>query len=116
MKTDTSDGTPPCTAGTPPASTVFELLTHRHRRYALYYLSQRLGAVGLPDLVEAITLREGERAPDRLAAEFHHRHLPKLVDAGVVEYDPDRERIRRLPAAEALDPHLELAIGRDRHC
>jgi len=30
-----------------------------------------------------------DESVDRLAIELHHRHLPKLVDAGLVSYDSD---------------------------
>ncbi|MDJ1432545.1 hypothetical protein [Halostagnicola sp. A-GB9-2] len=112
MKTDTTDvehrsGDVPL-----PTNTIFDLLLDQRRRYVLYYLSRRLGAVSIEELTEAIELREGTQRSDsleRISTGLHHNHLPKLVDANVVKYDPTTERVERLPAASKLDPYLELA-------
>lgn len=97
-----------------PEDVVFELLLEDRRRYALYYLSRKVGAVRLDELVERLAHREGTLRPDRLAEislEFHHNHLRKLVDADVVRYDDDAGTVERTAAAGMLDPYLELAFG-----
>lgn len=97
-------------------TTVFELLADERRRYALHHLSRAVGAVELADLAEQIALREGDTSPDRrdrVLAGLYHRHLPKLTDAGVVAYDPERETVELRDAADRLAPHLELSAVDD---
>lgn len=116
MKTDTSNVDTPDGDPKIPASTVFELLAERRRRYALYYLSQRVGTVPLTDVAEQIATWEGEHSRDRLElirVGLHHRHVPKLLDAEVVRYDAEGDAVHVLPAATELAPYLELAVETD---
>lgn len=39
---------------------------------------------------------EGAMAREEIAIDLHHRHLPKLAEAEVIEFDPDSEVIRYL--------------------
>ncbi|WP_247002423.1 DUF7344 domain-containing protein [Halosolutus gelatinilyticus] len=112
MTTDISPVEPRNSRATLPANTVFELLLDEQRRDALYYLSQKVGAVAIDDLTAQLAHGDGEPTRERLeavAAGFHHKHLPKLVDTAVVRYDPDARTIERRAAAAALDPYLELS-------
>ncbi|WP_435182022.1 DUF7344 domain-containing protein [Halorussus sp. AFM4] len=91
--------------------TVFALLRDRRRRFALRALADRESPVALDGLAAAVARREaadadgppreasGTAAPasptpdatpaatDDVAEALHHVHLPKLADAGVVDYD-----------------------------
>ncbi|WP_202932535.1 DUF7344 domain-containing protein [Halorussus salinus] len=77
-----------------------ELLANHDRRAVLSYLregSDRTATVDeLTDyLVERRTVRTGERpARSHVRSTLHHIHVPKLVDAGVVDYDPRTEEVR----------------------
>ncbi|PGF16503.1 hypothetical protein CP556_10495 [Natrinema sp. CBA1119] len=116
MKTDISDVNSSGSDTSLHSNTVFELLCEDHRRYALYYLSRKVGAVSLEELVDRIAHREGNPTGDRLeqiAVEFHHNHLRKLVDSKVLRYDADAGTIERRAAARSLDPYLELAFTTD---
>ncbi|WP_435177722.1 DUF7344 domain-containing protein [Halorussus sp. AFM4] len=94
----------------------FELLADGRRRRAVAALRETDGATTLGDLAEATAARvDGvDRAAvptdrrERVAASLHHCHLPKLADAGVVEYDPDESRVVPTEAAEELDPYFEV--------
>lgn len=111
MTTEITHGDVSDTRATLSPATVFELLLDERRRHALYYLSRRVGAVPLEELVDGVARMEGERTRRRLdaiAIEFHHNHLDRLAEAGVLRYDRDAETVERRPAARALDPHLEL--------
>lgn len=113
MKTDTSDVKTPGNTKTLPATTVFELLLDQRRRYALHYLSQRVGAVTIVELAEQIALWEGNPTSDRverICTGLLHRHLPKLVDTHVVRYDPNAETVELRPMAANLESYLELAM------
>lgn len=116
MKTDISDATTDETDPSLPSNTIFELLLEEQRRYALYYLSEKVGAVSLEDLIDGIADREGQSTRDRIdriTVEFHHNHLRKLIDADVLRYDADAGTVERRAAASALDPYLELASVAD---
>ena len=112
MTTDTSNVDSRTGTASLPANTVFELLLDEQRRDALYYLSQKVGAVSVDELTAQLAHGAGDPTRERLetiATGFHHAHLPKLIDAAVVRYDPDARTIERRTAAAALDPYLELA-------
>lgn len=112
MKPDTSDANAVRTDRSLPSNTIFELLLEEQRRYALYYLSEKVGAVSLEDLIDRIADREGQSTReriDRITVEFHHNHLRKLIDADVLRYDADAGTVERRAAARSLDPYLELA-------
>ncbi len=116
MNTDTTAVEHADTDAGLPTDTVFELLLEDRRRYTLYYLSRKIGAVALDDVVDRLAHREGAPTHGRreeIRLEFHHTHLPKLTESGVVAHDPAAETIEREPAARALDSYLELAFVDD---
>ncbi|WP_247730290.1 DUF7344 domain-containing protein [Halovivax limisalsi] len=76
-----------------PASDRHELLASRRRRQVIAVLETAPRTVDLADVAAAIAAMDGpdggpDADPDRIAIELHHVHLPKLADAGVIEYDP----------------------------
>lgn len=79
----------------------FDALSNERRRYLLYYLQGRATA-SVDDLARAVVARETARPPGSLAeddyanamSELHHKHLPRLVDYGLVEYDPRSRQVR----------------------
>lgn len=113
MPTDTTTIDPAGRDAQLPTDVVFDLLADARRRYALYYLSQRVGAISLEELVDSVAHHEGRVTENHLAEitlSFQHNHLGKLVDAGVVRYDIETNQIDRRPAATVLDPYLELVF------
>ncbi|MBZ6495478.1 DUF7344 domain-containing protein [Natrinema longum] len=115
MTTDISDAKPVDIDPSLAQNTIFELLLEERRRYALYYLSRTVGAVSLEDLIDRIADRTDadHDGSDRIAVEFHHNHLRKLIDAGVLRYDEDAGTVERRTAARSLDPYLELTYVDD---
>lgn len=103
---------------------LFDLLADAERRCALRTLCERDGATTLGDLADEIVARSessdartgSETAyPDqreRTATALHHKHLPKLVDAGVVAYDPETSRVELDSGAPQLEPYLQAADGK----
>lgn len=76
----------------------YRLLSAERRRTAVDVLEERTLPIGLDDLAAAIAEREADDTADadaveRVAISLHHVHLPKLVDAGVIRYDPESNRI-----------------------
>ena len=74
---------------------MFGVLADARRRRVVHALRSSGGSVSVPTLAEALAGREpGDPDPDQLVVSLRHVHLPKLDAAGVVEYAPDRSRIR----------------------
>jgi hypothetical protein len=84
---------------------LFELLSHKYRRYILLTLATPDDRTDEP--VE-MTLFAGNDEPDILRIELRHNHLPKLDDAGLVDWDPEAETLAHGPRFEAVEPFLEL--------
>lgn len=114
MKTDTTDTTYRSSRTELSPRVVFTLLSDDRRRYTMYGLEKRVGAVAIGDLAEQIALLEGDLSVEhveRILVGLHHNHLPKLREADVIGYDPDRRTIERRPAADQLTPFLDLVIA-----
>jgi hypothetical protein len=46
------------------------------------------------DLAELVSAVDPTDATEMVGAILHHVHLPKLDQAGVLQYDPDQKRVR----------------------
>lgn len=101
--------------------TAFDLLRAPRRRYLLYYLYEIGGeVVDTDDAIDAVcayeargTDRDGFPPREDVLIDLHHDHVPRLADAGVVEYDRRQGTIRfrgSAPLEEWLEHarHLEL--------
>ncbi|USZ67986.1 hypothetical protein NGM10_14780 [Halorussus salilacus] len=96
-----------------------DLLAHDERRRALAALRAQGGSAALDHLAGATVARAQDCSPDdvaaaareRAAAALHHQHLPRLVDAEVVEYDREENRAELTAVAGDLDPFLSMLSG-----
>lgn len=83
------------------------------RQRVLASLEARTDPVDLDDL--AVELAASTDRPlaegviERIAIELHHVHLPKLADAGLVDYDAQRKVVRSVRESDAVAPYLRLA-------
>ncbi|WP_290819363.1 hypothetical protein [Halovivax sp.] len=112
-------------AEAPSLDLIFEVLSVRERRYALYYLRDRPdGVATVEEVVDHVLALEVDRVDESdgngefgrrrsLSTTFRHAHLPKLVAVGALEYDGRSEtvRYRRQPS---LDEWLEHARYKER--
>lgn len=79
-------------------SEVFELLSADRRQAVLLYLDSTDSQADLGELAEHIAAQECGCSPAELSSQQRKRayvglyqcHLPKMADAGVIEYDSDR--------------------------
>lgn len=111
---DSSGGNP--SLGEDATQRLFELLSVRRRRYLLYYLQRASDeAVSLEDAVEQVGAWERETGArfdsedahrHDVAISFHHVHIPKLVEAGAIEYD-ERSQTIRYSGSAAVERCLE---------
>lgn len=72
---------------------LFETLAHRHRRHVLTVLADE--AQSDSDRVELDELARGLADRTRFRIALHHQHLPVLERAGYIEWERDRNAIRR---------------------
>ncbi|MFC7215392.1 hypothetical protein ACFQO4_15045 [Saliphagus sp. GCM10025334] len=101
---------------------IFTVLSNRRRRWVLHYLKQHDGRrVALRTLVDSISAWEYETPPDELPWKKRKRvytalrqsHLPKLDDAGVIEYDKNRGEVELTDDAREVQMYLEYVPRHD---
>ncbi|WP_247004891.1 DUF7344 domain-containing protein [Halosolutus gelatinilyticus] len=93
---------------------IFELLKNRRRREVLKYLLETDETVTLGELAEQIAAWENDTEVNALSSDQRKRvyvalyqtHLPKMDDAGIVEYDQDRGLISLSDNADLLMMYL----------
>jgi len=93
---------------------VFEILSSPRRRYLLHYLRQRQEAVELTELAEHVAAWENGVDPDELTTQERKRvyvslyqtHVPKLDDAGLVDYDSESGMVVLTQRARRIDTYL----------
>ncbi|WP_049920216.1 DUF7344 domain-containing protein [Halobiforma nitratireducens] len=94
---------------------IFELLKNRRRREVLAYLLEAEETVTLGELAEQIAAWENDTEVNALSSDQRKRvyvalyqtHLPKMDDAGIVEYDQDRGLISLSDNADLLMMYLD---------
>lgn len=99
MSESPNNTTEPPGSTEPPASERARVLATDRRRLALDILEGQTTPVELEELAAGIVAREDgntavcEETIEQVAISLHHSHLPKLDDAGVLDYDPESHRI-----------------------
>lgn len=97
----------------------FHLLQNTRRRAVLrYLLDHDDDAFVMRDVAEAIAAWEHDTTIEHLHSDERQRvyialyqsHLPKLSDAGVIDYDQDRGMISPTPTIELLEPYLDEGL------
>lgn len=76
---------------------VYEALSNERRRLVLTVLEEGTTPMDLPVLARRVARAETDReggsvsgsTVERVTISLHHLHLPKLDDAGLVEYDAE---------------------------
>jgi len=93
---------------------VFEILSSRRRRMALYLLRQNGGDSTVNELAELIAALENDVDVDELTSQQQKRvyvslyqtHLPKLEQTGIIEYDAEAGEVRLTDRASEVDSYL----------
>lgn len=99
-----------------PKDVVFELLTSPRRRAAICYLKSIEGEATRGELAEELAAAEHAVEPEEVTAQQRKRlyislyqvHLPRMAEAGVIEYDEDRGTIEVTDRADQLIPYILL--------
>lgn len=92
------------------ASVIYECLSRSRRRYLLHCLNTEDQSMALAELAEDVADREA-RAQTEVDDVFvedvymslYHTHVPKLVDANLVEYDQGRDEVTLIEYPEELE-------------
>lgn len=81
-----------------PESERHRLLADDRRRMTLDVLGRRTSPVDLEDLAASIADREttGDTV-EQITGRLHHAHLPMMDELGVIDYEPDANRIESCP-------------------
>jgi len=98
-----------------PLDQIFEILKNSRRRETLQYLCDNDGSGTLSDVAEHIAALENDTTVQAISSTQRKRvyvglyqcHLPKMDDAGIVDFNRNRGRIELGPNADLLDEYLE---------
>jgi predicted transcriptional regulator len=75
--------------------TLHELLADRQRRLVIEHLHDTdRSTIPLTDLVDVLRTQEDEESKRQARISLLHKHLPKLADYDIVEYDRHDEVVR----------------------
>lgn len=98
-----------------PQATVFDLLQNNRRRYAFHYLRQQEDVVTLSELSDHVAAWENDTTVEELSSKARQRvyvsllqtHLPRMDNAGVVEFDKSAGTVQLSNAASTMEIYLE---------
>jgi len=100
---------------------LFEVLANRRRRYVVHALKGENPPAELGTLAEQVAAWENDVAVTgitsterkRVYTALQQSHLPKMDNAGVVDFDKDRGVIEPAPALEDVDVYMDVVRGDD---
>ncbi len=100
---------------------IFDVLQNERRRYVLQYLRRHGGPVELGDLATRVAAREYECPVDSVSGKQRKRvyttlqqtHLPKMDEAGIVEFDSENGVIDTTQYTDELTVYLEIVPGKE---
>jgi len=99
-----------------PRDEAFDVLRNQRRRFVLHYLEATGDAAELGEIATRVAAWENDVAVEAVTADQRKRvyttlqqsHLPRMDDAGIVEYDPDRGTVQPTDRADDLSIYLEV--------
>ena len=120
MNTDTPDVADDYSGGdrgiSPQLDATLELLSNKRRRYVLYYLREQGHSASIGELADRISMWENDRATERrqVLSDLHHSQLPRLDDAGVVDFHPEEGYVTLATDDSApITEYLDLAASEE---
>jgi len=106
----------------PPSTDVFDVLSNRRRRYTLYHLRQRADhRASIRELSRRVAAWEQRADPEGITYEdrksaytsLSQSHLPKMHEAGLVEFDPEEGVVRLTETGADVEVYLETVRGNE---
>ncbi|NHN59241.1 MULTISPECIES: hypothetical protein [Halorussus] len=107
--------------GTLELDTVLDVCEHKHRRIVLAALADQHQSFSIDDLTNAIVKHDHHTPPSEAADEtitkirtgLHHVHLPMLAEAGLIQYDPERQLVEPTAQLDRAESHLSVVLAVD---
>ncbi len=105
-----------------PLDIIFEILKNRRRRLVLNHVKQQEDqSVDLGSLAEHVAALENDKSVAALTSGERKRvyvglyqcHLPKMDDAGIVDFDRNRGTIELGPNADQLEEYLDTGTDQE---
>lgn len=87
----------------------FDILSNARRRFILSYLSQTEGPVQLRELADEVARWEtgseslSRKERKRVYVSLYQTHIPRLEDAGVIDYDSESGLVQLVDRARDID-------------
>ena len=96
-----------------PSDDLFLVLSNRARRAILFHLRQHRMAT-VSELVDIVTELDAEDVePTHIHTDLVHRHLPYLVESGLVTHDRGDGTVEGVDVHESVGEWLDLAVRRE---
>jgi DNA-binding transcriptional ArsR family regulator len=100
---------------------LFSLLSNPRRRFILQYLNRTEESIRLQELATEVAAWENETEPaeltdkqeKRLYVSLYQTHIPKLEEAGIVDYDGDTGEIRLTDRGTDINRYLDADASED---
>ena len=98
---------------------IFSSLSDPFRRWIVTIVTEIDEPITSYDLAREIAIRSGQLSPndadsnlvDSILIELYHYHLPKLVEADLIQYDPDVDIISTSPITTHLTALIQIAYS-----
>jgi len=95
---------------------LYEVFANRRRRYVLHYLQQVDRRTDLGEMTEQIAAWEHEKARQEITSNerkyvysaLQQRHLPKMHDIGLVEFDKRNGSVEPTAVLDEIDVYAEV--------
>lgn len=93
---------------------VFDILRNERRRLVLQHLDEQRSNVTLGELAEKLAAIENDKPASKITSQERKRlyvglyqcHLPRMDDAGAIDFDRDRGVVKRSEQTESFIDHL----------
>ena len=101
--------------------TVLDLCREKQRRIVLAVLAEQQRSLTTDDLVKMI-VTHNHRTPltevsgetvARIKTALYHIHIPRLEEAGFIEYDSERQLVDPTAEFDRGEPHLSAILNAD---
>lgn len=101
--------------------TILDVCGHKHRRIVLAALANQQQSLSIDDLTNAIIKHNhplprteiDDETANRIYLCLYHVHVPKLAEAGVIHYDPERNVAELTVQARRESSHLSAILAQD---
>lgn len=102
-------------------NSVLNVCQNQHRRIVLGTLTEEQRSLTLNDLTKTVlknnhqtpTTAESEDVLTEIRRSLYHVHLPKLASTGLIDYDPERQLVKRTEQFDQVKPTLSTILAAD---